>query len=173
LYNRRFLTEMMDREIRRAARAEQSLGVLMLDLDHFKKFNDTYGHDAGDTVLRETAAFLTKSIRIEDTVCRFGGEEFVIILPTADLNAARARAERIRSKLREVTVLHQGQSLGMITVSVGVATLPDHGTSAKELLEAADAALYRAKREGRDRVVDAGVAPADEAQVDAIAMAKS
>jgi diguanylate cyclase (GGDEF)-like protein/PAS domain S-box-containing protein len=172
LYNRRFLTEMMDREIRRAARAEQSLGVLMLDLDHFKKFNDTYGHDAGDTILREAAVFLTKSIRIEDTVCRFGGEEFVIILPTADLNAAHTRAERIRSKLRELTVLHQGQSLGMITVSVGVATLPEHGTSAKELIEAADAALYRAKREGRDRVVDAVPAPSDEAH-HAIALGKS
>jgi len=155
LYNRRYLTEMLEREIRRSVRAVQSLGILMLDLDHFKKFNDTYGHDAGDTVLRETASFLTKSIRVEDIVCRFGGEEFVVILPTADLNAAHARAERIRSKLRELTVLHQGQSLGMITVSVGVAALPEHGTSPKELLEAADAALYCAKREGRDRVVNA------------------
>ena len=117
----------------------------MLDLDHFKKFNDTYGHDAGDTVLREAASFLSKSIRVEDVVCRFGGEEFVAILPTADLNASHARAERIYSKLRELTVLHQGQSLGMITVSVGVAALPQHGTSPKELLDAADAALYRAR----------------------------
>ncbi|HMC57647.1 MAG TPA: sensor domain-containing diguanylate cyclase, partial [Candidatus Solibacter sp.] len=172
LYNRRYLAEMLEREIRRAVRAEQSLGVLMLDLDHFKKFNDTYGHEAGDTVLRETASFLTKSIRVEDVVCRFGGEEFVIILPTADLNAAHARAERIRSKLRELTVLHQGQSLGMITVSVGVATLPQHGTSPKDLLEAADAALYRAKREGRDRVVDATPrpAPAPEATSPEIAL---
>ncbi|HEV2323184.1 MAG TPA: diguanylate cyclase [Terracidiphilus sp.] len=152
LYNRRYLAEMMEREIRRAVRSEQSLGVLMLDLDHFKKFNDTYGHDAGDTVLREAASFLTRSIRVEDIVCRYGGEEFVVILPTADLNASQARAERIRSKMRELAVLHQGQSLGMITASVGVAALPQHGTSPKALLEAADAALYRAKREGRDRV---------------------
>ena len=124
LYNRRYLTEMLDREIRRAVRAEQPLGVLMIDLDHFKKFNDTYGHDAGDTVLRETALFLSKSIRIEDIVCRYGGEEFVIILPTADLNAAHGRAERIRAKMRQLAVLHQGQSLGMITISVGVAALP-------------------------------------------------
>jgi len=155
LYNRRYLEEMLDREIRRAVRAEQALGLLMLDLDHFKKFNDTYGHDAGDTVLRESGTFLAKSIRAEDIVCRFGGEEFVIILPTANLGAACARAERIRSKLRELTVLHQGQSLGMVTVSVGVAALPEHGTSPKELLEAADAAFYRAKREGRDRVAAA------------------
>ena len=83
----------------------------MLDLDHFKKFNDTYGHDAGDTVLRETAAFLLKSVRAEDIVCRFGGEEFLVILPQASLEVSQARAERIRSKLRELTVLHQGQPL--------------------------------------------------------------
>jgi diguanylate cyclase (GGDEF)-like protein len=168
LYNRRYLTEMLDREIRRAVRAEQSLGILMLDLDHFKNFNDTYGHDAGDTVLRQTASFLINSIRVEDTVCRFGGEEFVVILPTADLNAAYGRAERIRSKLRELTVLHQGQSIGMITVSVGVAALPEHGTAPNVLLDAADAALYRAKREGRDRVVKADPLPAAEAQTTAV-----
>ena len=169
LYNRRYLTETLDREIRRAVRAEQSVGILMLDLDHFKKFNDTYGHDAGDTVLRETASFLSKSIRIEDVVCRFGGEEFVVILPTADLNSAHARAERIRSKIRELAVLHQGQSLGMITVSIGVSALPEHGTSPKELLEAADAALYRAKREGRDRVVDAVPPPVADVQLAGVA----
>jgi diguanylate cyclase (GGDEF)-like protein/PAS domain S-box-containing protein len=155
LYNRRYLTEMLERESRRCVRSEQPLGILMLDLDHFKKFNDTYGHDAGDIVLREAASFLSKSIRSEDIVCRFGGEEFVVILPTANLDAAYARAERIRSKLHELTVLHQGQSLGMITASVGVASLPLHGTTPDVLIAAADAALYRAKREGRDRVVKA------------------
>jgi diguanylate cyclase (GGDEF)-like protein len=162
LYNRRYLEEMLEREIRRAVRSEQSLGILMLDLDNFKTFNDTYGHDAGDTVLREAGTFLANSIRAEDVVCRFGGEEFVVILPTANLEASRARGERIRSKLRELIVLHQGQSLGVITVSVGVAALPTHGTSARELLQAADAALYRAKREGRDRVVTAEVGNAAE-----------
>lgn len=151
LYNRRYLEEMMERETRRAVRSEQGLGVLMLD--HFKTFNDTHGHDAGDTVLCETASFLLKSVRAEDIVCRFGGEEFVIILPVADLNASQARAERIRSRLRELLVIHQGKSLGAITVSVGVAELPQHGTSPRELLEAADAALYRAKKAGRDRVM--------------------
>jgi diguanylate cyclase (GGDEF)-like protein/PAS domain S-box-containing protein len=153
LYNRRYLGEMLERETRRAVRAEHGLGILMLDLDHFKKFNDTYGHDAGDTVLRETASFLTKSVRAEDIVCRYGGEEFVVILPMADLSASQARAERIRSHIRELAVLHQGQSVGPVTVSVGVAELPNHGTAPKELLEAADAALYRAKREGRNRVM--------------------
>jgi len=164
LYNRRYLEEMLERETRRAVRAEHGLGVLMLDLDHFKKFNDTYGHDAGDTVLRETAKFLLKSVRAEDIVCRFGGEEFIVILPVADLKVTQARAERIRSRLRELQVLHQGQSLGMVTVSVGVADLPEHGTSPKALIEAADAALYRAKREGRDRVALAEPAPVTEEQ---------
>ena len=153
LYNRRYLEETLQREIRRAGRAEQSLGILMLDLDHFKAFNDTYGHDAGDAVLRETASFVAGSVRAEDTVCRFGGEEFVVILPTANLDGAQVRAENIRSRLRELTVLHQGQSLGMITVSIGVCAFPVNGTSPRTLLAAADAALYRAKREGRDRAV--------------------
>ncbi|HEY1679700.1 MAG TPA: diguanylate cyclase [Candidatus Sulfotelmatobacter sp.] len=153
LYNRRYLEEMAQRETRRAVRAEHGLGLLILDLDHFKKFNDNYGHDAGDTVLRETAALLTKSVRAEDIVCRYGGEEFVIVLPMADLKATQSRAEKIRTRLHELALLHKGVSLGLITASIGVAALPEHGTSPKELIDAADAALYRAKREGRDRVV--------------------
>lgn len=159
LYNRRYLQETLDREIRRAIRSEQALGVLMLDLDHFKNFNDTYGHDAGDAVLRETASFLVRSIRAEDFVCRYGGEEFVVILPTADLRAAEARAQRIQAKLRDLAIMHDGRSLGLITASIGVAALPVHGTSERELLQAADAALYRAKREGRDRVAVADSTP--------------
>jgi len=157
LYNRRYLQEMLDREIRRAIRSEQALGSLMLDLDHFKNFNDTYGHDAGDAVLRETGSFLVRSIRAEDFVCRYGGEEFVVVLPTADLRAAEARAQRIRTKLRDLVIMHNGQSLGLITASIGVAALPNHGTSERDLLQAADAALYRAKGEGRDRVMVAEV----------------
>ena len=152
LYNRRYLEEVLEREVRRAARGTQSLGILMIDLDHFKSFNDTYGHDAGDAVLRETGQFLAKGIRAEDFVCRFGGEEFVVLLPTADIEASRARAERLRSKMRELTVMYQGKSLGMVTISVGVASFPQHGMSPKELMAAADAALYEAKRGGRDQV---------------------
>jgi diguanylate cyclase (GGDEF)-like protein/PAS domain S-box-containing protein len=173
LYNRRYMEEMLDRETRRAVRSECRLSVLMLDIDHFKSFNDTYGHDAGDTVLRETATFLTKSVRAEDIVCRFGGEEFVVILPMADLKASHARAERIRSKLSDLTVLHHGQSLGRITVSVGVAELPQHGTFPNEMLGAADAALYRAKREGRDRVVIADPSGATATQSNTVAAASS
>jgi diguanylate cyclase (GGDEF)-like protein/PAS domain S-box-containing protein len=157
LYNRRYLEETLEREMRRAARAAQSLGILMIDLDHFKKFNDTYGHDAGDAVLRETGVSLTKGIRAEDFVCRFGGEEFVVILPTADPETSHARAERLRTKIRELTIMYQGKSLGIVTISVGVAAFPAHGTSPKELMAAADAALYEAKRGGRDQVVMAAV----------------
>ncbi|MGB8916013.1 MAG: diguanylate cyclase [Candidatus Sulfotelmatobacter sp.] len=162
LYNRRYLEEILEREVRRAARASQSLGVLMIDLDHFKNFNDTYGHDAGDAVLRETGATLIKGIRAEDFVCRFGGEEFVVILPTANLEAACARAERLRLKMKELTVLHQGKSMGMLTISVGVAVFPEHGRSPKELMAAADAALYEAKRNGRDQIAVAAVKDVEE-----------
>jgi diguanylate cyclase (GGDEF)-like protein/PAS domain S-box-containing protein len=165
LYNRRYLEETLEREVRRAARAEQSLGFLMIDLDHFKNFNDTYGHDAGDAVLRETALFLAKGVRAEDLVCRFGGEEFVVILPTADLESSRARGERLRSKMSELTIMYQGKSLGMVTISVGVAALPEHGMSPKQLMAAADAALYEAKRSGRDRVVVASARAVEEEEI--------
>jgi diguanylate cyclase (GGDEF)-like protein/PAS domain S-box-containing protein len=153
LFNRRYLEETLEREVRRATRSEQALGVIMLDLDHFKRFNDTYGHEAGDTVLRQTASFLANSVRAEDIVCRFGGEEFIVILPMADLNATRTRAESICSRLRELEVLHDGRPVGRVTASAGVAAYPEHGIVPKALIEAADAAMYRAKKEGRDRVV--------------------
>ncbi len=173
LYNRRYLEETLDREMRRAGRAEQSLGILMLDLDHFKRFNDTYGHDAGDAVLRETASFLLKNVRGEDFVCRFGGEEFVVILPTAGLEGSRARGERLRSKMRELNIMHQGKSLGMVTVSVGVAAFPEHGVSPKELMLAADAALYEAKRGGRDQVAIASSKTTRETAVERSAISTS
>jgi diguanylate cyclase (GGDEF)-like protein/PAS domain S-box-containing protein len=167
LFNRRYLEEILEREVRRASRATQSLGILMIDLDHFKSFNDTYGHDAGDAVLREIAVSLTKGIRAEDFVCRFGGEEFVVILPTADLASSQMRAERLRTKTKELTILHQGKSMGMITISVGVGVFPIHGTSPRELMAAADAALYEAKRGGRDQVVVSSVKEFEGAVVSA------
>jgi len=165
LYNRRYLEEVLEREVRRASRSAQSLGILMIDLDYFKNFNDTYGHDAGDAVLRETGQFLARGVRAEDFVCRFGGEEFVVILPTADMNSSQTRGERLRSKMRELTVMHQGKSLGMITISIGVASFPQHGMSPKQLMAAANAALYEAKRGGRDQVAVASVKAVEEVEI--------
>jgi diguanylate cyclase (GGDEF)-like protein len=122
--------------------------------------------------LRETGSFLTRSIRAEDFVCRFGGEEFVV-LPTADVRAAHARAERIRAKLHDLVVMHQGRSVGSITASFGVAALPDHGMTEKDLLQAADAALYSAKREGRDRVVLAETTALTDIPADLIRITQS
>ncbi len=144
---------MLERETRRAVRSEQGLGSSCSIWITSRKFNDTYGHDAGDTVLRETAASLLRSVRAEDIVCRFGGEEFLVILPQASLEVSQARAERIRSKLRRVDGSAPGPTARVVTASLGVAELPRHGTSPKQLIEAADAAFYRAKKEGRDRVV--------------------
>jgi diguanylate cyclase (GGDEF)-like protein/PAS domain S-box-containing protein len=155
LYNRRYLEDTLEREVRLALRGAHSLSVIMFDLDHFKKFNDSYGHHAGDAVLRDTAGLLATSVRAEDIVCRYGGEEFVIILPMADFKTAYSRAQRICGEMRELYVLHEGTALGRITISGGVAALPEHGVLPKQLLQAADAALYRAKKEGRDRIVAA------------------
>jgi diguanylate cyclase (GGDEF)-like protein/PAS domain S-box-containing protein len=153
LFNRRYLEESLEREIKRAARGDQNVAVVMFDLDHFKTFNDTFGHEAGDKVLRELGAFLSKNLRAEDIPCRFGGEEFVLILPGANCQGAASRAERLRSGVKELNVTHQGRSVGVISISIGVAAFPAHGLSVTELIATADGALYKAKREGRDRVV--------------------
>jgi diguanylate cyclase (GGDEF)-like protein len=125
----------------------------MLDLDHFKMFNDAYGHAAGDILLRELGAFLQSRVRMEDIACRYGGEEFTLIFPEASLADTRQRAEQLRADVKHLTVQHRGQPLGGLTLSLGVAIFPDHGANGEAVLQAADAALYRAKREGRDRVV--------------------
>jgi diguanylate cyclase (GGDEF)-like protein len=153
LFNRRYLDETMVREIHRAQRKGAPLGVIMLDLDHFKRFNDTYGHEAGDNLLRILGEFLLTQVRYEDVPCRYGGEEFVLIMPEASLDVVKARAKEIREKVPQLQVLHRGQLLESTTVSLGVAMLPDHGATVEDLLRAADDAMYQAKREGRNRVV--------------------
>ena len=155
LYNRRYLDESLEREIRRAGRSDQAVSVLMIDIDHFKRFNDTYGHEAGDMVLREASTLLSASIRAEDIACRFGGEEFVVVLPAAPLEVSQARAERLRMRFHDLSLMHQGRALGNVTVSIGVAEFPRHGLTPKDLLAAADAALYHAKNAGRDLAVAA------------------
>ena len=160
LFNRRYLEETLSRELSRAERDHQPLGVLMFDIDHFKRFNDTYGHAAGDEVLRALGRLLAKHVRLEDIACRYGGEEFTVMLPGCGLAAASERAEQIRRAVSGLQVHHAGQVLSGLTVSIGVAVLPEHGRTDTELLRAADAALYQAKQAGRDRVRAVG-APAD------------
>ncbi len=157
LYNRRYLEEAMEREIYRAERHQCSLALIMLDVDHFKQFNDRFGHDAGDELLRELGKFLMARTRQPDFVCRYGGEEFLVILPETTLTAAVNKAEQLREKFRRLTIVYQGRILGRTTISLGVAAFPEHGITPKTLIQTVDKALYRAKEEGRDRVVAAPV----------------
>ena len=159
LFNRRYLDESLERELPNAVRKNRSLGVIMLDVDRFKKFNDMFGHDAGDTVLKELGDYLAKFIRRGDLACRYGGEEFTLILPECSLEDTRCRAEELRTSFQQLSIKHRDIVLGKVTLSLGVAALPDHGTTAVELLAAADGALLRAKEEGRDRVLIADVSP--------------
>lgn len=153
LYNRRYMEETMDRELKRALRDNHSLGIIMFDIDHFKEFNDLHGHDAGDTLLRELGAFLNKSLRGGDIICRYGGEEFLVVLPGITPKNALLRAEELREGVKDLHVRHLGKLLPRCTLSLGVAVSPQHGTTVDTLLKAADDALYLAKNEGRDRVV--------------------
>ena len=153
LFNRRFMEIALEREIHRASRKESSLAVFMIDVDHFKWFNDTYGHQAGDTVLREIADRFLLTVRGEDVVCRYGGEEFVMILPDIQANKAVERAESIRKAIADLRVTNHSQSLGPITISIGVAIYPEDGREAEPLLQAADRRLYDAKKNGRNQVV--------------------
>lgn len=153
LFNRRYLEENLGRELQRCARRGLPLSVLMIDIDHFKRFNDEHGHAAGDAMLSRVGQVLASLTRGEDIACRYGGEEFTIVLPEADLEAARQRAEEIREVIAATTVTHLRRSFGPATASIGVAGFPSAGDTPAQLLEVADAALYRAKAEGRNRVL--------------------
>lgn len=153
LFNRRYMEETLERELRWAERRERPLAVIVLDIDHFKPFNDRFGHEAGDGLLRELAILLKTNSRAGDIACRYGGEEFVLILPDASLDNARRRAAQIMEAARNLRVFHRDQALDPITLSLGVAAFPEHGRSGEALLRTADAALYQAKAAGRDRVI--------------------
>jgi diguanylate cyclase (GGDEF)-like protein len=124
----------------------------MVDIDHFRRFNNTFGHEAGDIVLKELGLFLQKNIRKEDVACRYGGEEFTLILPGAALDVTQKRAETLRCMVRRLQLHYNDQPLDSITLSLGVAVYPNHGATGETVLQAADAALYKAKHAGRDQV---------------------
>jgi diguanylate cyclase (GGDEF)-like protein/PAS domain S-box-containing protein len=153
LFNRRYMEETLERELLRASRKGLSLGIMMLDVDHFKRFNDTWGHAAGDEILRELGNLLLGQVRGEDIASRYGGDEFIIVLPDASREVTRERANRLCEHTRRLKIHFKGQTFEMISFSVGVAAFPENGTTSAEILKAADTALYRAKHEGRNRVV--------------------
>ena len=152
LFNRRYMEESLEREFSRANRKKSHVAFIMMDIDHFKRFNDTYGHQAGDALLRGLGELLKRNTRGQDIACRYGGEEFAIVLCETSLDGALQRSEILRQQVKQMCVEHASQLLGAISISMGVALYPDHGATIGDVLKAADQALYCAKREGRDRV---------------------
>lgn len=155
LYNRRFMEEALAIEQRRARRRKSSIGMMMVDVDFFKRFNDTFGHDAGDALLHGIGHILRHTVREGDMPCRYGGEEFVVILPGADIDDTRQRAETLRATVERWAPQHQGRSFGSVTISIGIAAFPRNGNSWQAALKSADLALYEAKHGGRNRVASA------------------
>jgi diguanylate cyclase (GGDEF)-like protein len=158
LYNRRFLEESAEREIIRAQRLEEgshvgNVAMLMIDIDHFKQFNDEHGHEVGDQMLKGVAQLLQRLTRGSDVAARYGGEEFAVVLPDMPVALALERAELIRSEFEQVLLDGAASIVGPVSVSIGVAQFPLHGKTVEALIHSADIALYAAKRAGRNRVV--------------------
>jgi two-component system cell cycle response regulator len=155
LKNHRFFQDHLRIEVERALRHERSLSLIMADIDHFKSFNDRYGHPAGDAVLKTVAARMLSQVRTLDTVARYGGEEFAFILPDTPFDSAKLVSERIRKAFDSSPFVGPGGAPTLVTLSLGVASVPNHAANASELITAADQALYRAKRQGRNQSVGA------------------
>jgi diguanylate cyclase (GGDEF)-like protein len=155
LYNRRYLEETLEREFARARRLNQPVSLIMFDVDHFKRINDLYGHEAGDLALQAISRQLEKSVRAEDIVCRFGGEEFTAVLPGLPLDKTLQRATIILEAVRNLELVFNVTLLQTLTMSAGVASFPVHGLTPADVLQAADQALFRAKQEGRDQALAA------------------
>ncbi|MCZ2120675.1 MAG: GGDEF domain-containing protein [Anaerolineales bacterium] len=151
VFNRRFLAESLTKEIAHAVRESRTISIVMLDVDHFKKINDTYGHQCGDEALQNLANFLVENSRQGDIVCRYGGEEFAILMPQASAQGAYERAETWRREFGAKRLCVKNQEL-RVTFSAGVANFPKHGADSETLLQAADSALYQSKNNGRNQV---------------------
>jgi diguanylate cyclase (GGDEF)-like protein len=156
LKNRRYFDQLFEHESAVAQRNDLPLSLLIVDIDHFKQFNDTHGHEAGDRALQTLADILQGQFRDSDIVCRYGGEEFVVVMPCATREAARDKADQLCEAVREKPIVHEGRDLGGLTVSVGVASWPDNVEKPDQILSVADRALYRAKTAGRNRVEVSG-----------------
>ncbi|MBI5359373.1 MAG: sensor domain-containing diguanylate cyclase [Planctomycetes bacterium] len=152
LFNRRYMEESFERELRRSERKNVPLGVIMIDIDNFKPYNDTFGHDAGDELLRELGALFQKNTRDSDIACRYGGDEFTIILPESPLETARQRAELLREAFKKLNIKRNTELDKTVSLSAGISVFPEHGKTAGILLKTADKALYKAKQAGRDNV---------------------
>lgn len=155
LFNRRFVDEFLVRELARAERKARQLSMIALDIDHFKRINDTFGHAAGDAVLQRVSVILRAHVRDTDVASRVGGEEFLLLLAESPLPLAAKRAEDIRTAICEMSVKYKNSDMGRITASFGAVAFPDHGRTAEALIRAADKALYDAKHAGRNQVVSA------------------
>jgi diguanylate cyclase (GGDEF)-like protein/PAS domain S-box-containing protein len=165
LFNRHYMEEILERELHRSIRQKSSVGTIMIDVDHFKIFNDTHGHVTGDRILRAIGHFLRTHSRTEDIACRYGGEEFIVILPETTLDVTIRRAEELRIGISELHNQGMGTNLPGVTASLGVASFPMHSLNIVDLIQSADAALYRAKREGRNRVAVASSTNAKDANL--------
>ncbi len=152
LFNRRYLQDSLERELRRSARGKKPLGLIMMDIDRFKKFNDEFGHDAGDKLLVEFGRHMGKQFREYDIPCRYGGEEFMVLMPETPIEIAQKRAEQLRKSMKNLQLQYDGEMLGPVSLSLGVAVYPFHGETSENLFRAADAALYQAKADGRNCV---------------------
>jgi len=150
LFNRRYMEETLERELRRAQRHDSHVGLVMIDIDRFKVFNDAYGHDVGDRMLCTMGEFLQSNIRQEDVACRYGGDEFVLILPGATLEETAARARHLQEGAKALTIQCHDREVGAISISVGISSCPENSQTAQELFRVADETLLKGKREGRD-----------------------
>jgi len=152
LFNRRYFAETAEKELARAVKQQNMMAVLMIDLDYFKKLNDSFGHDAGDKVLQEFGTLLNRLTSNEHIACRMGGEEFVVLLSDTDLDSATKFSNHLLTQLRELKIINNGTNVGTITASIGIATYPGGGNNIDAIVKQADQALYQAKSQGRDRV---------------------
>ena len=154
LFNRRYLDDTLPRELNHARRKNSPISIAMLDIDHFKKFNDSFGHEAGDVILREIGHLFKESLRKSDIACRYGGEEFVLVLLDSTQEESHGRLDMIREQVKNLQIRYQEKLLGKMTLSIGIVEANGNMLSAEELVTAADKALYAAKHAGRDCIIN-------------------